>query len=162
MPLTPVDERKQMVLTETAIPFAPAAMLPSPPQEVEKDRVLLVEDNLVRGYAWSIHRPTKAHVRAQVNQHLGKRLLEKMGYAVVTANNGKEAVDLVAQTKFFCIFMDCQMPGMFPSPLYSISLTHGIGSLGWFRGNVEDTRARKERHNQWTVTHCRAHCQRQQ
>ncbi|KIP04325.1 hypothetical protein PHLGIDRAFT_25656 [Phlebiopsis gigantea 11061_1 CR5-6] len=91
VPLTPVDERKQMVLTETAIPFAVAGMLPPHPQEVEIDRVLLVEDNLV-------------------NQHLGKRLLEKIGCSVVTANNGQEAVDLVMQSKFFCIFMDCQMP----------------------------------------------------
>ena len=44
-----------------------------------------------------------------MNQHLGKRLLERLGYEVVTANNGKEAIEEVAKTQFSCCFMDCQV-----------------------------------------------------
>lgn len=46
-----------------------------------------------------------------MNQHLGKRLLEKLGYDVVTASNGEEAVEKVVHNTFRCCFMDCQMPG---------------------------------------------------
>ena len=45
----------------------------------------------------------------QVNQHLGKRLLEKLGYDVETASNGQEAVDKAMQMTFNCCFMDCQV-----------------------------------------------------
>ncbi|PSR93740.1 hypothetical protein PHLCEN_2v4635 [Hermanssonia centrifuga] len=51
--------------------------------------ILLVEDNMI-------------------NQHLGKRLLEKLGYDVVAVSNGQEAVDRVVQQNFICCFMDCQ------------------------------------------------------
>lgn len=72
----------------------PPELAPPPPAPEERQRVLLVEDNIV-------------------NQHLGMRLLEKLGYAVDTASNGKEAVDRVSQSKYLCCFMDCQMPGSF-------------------------------------------------
>ncbi|KAI0706091.1 hypothetical protein BC835DRAFT_1403562 [Cytidiella melzeri] len=80
----PREERKVELVT------------PEPVQVVQepglaKLEILLVEDNLV-------------------NQHLGKRLLEKLGYSVTTANNGQEAVDQVMQSSFHCCFMDCQMP----------------------------------------------------
>ncbi len=59
-------------------------------------RVLLVEDNLV-------------------NQQLALRLLEKRGHAVVTANNGREALARLAETAFsgfHLVLMDLQMPEM--------------------------------------------------
>ncbi|KAI0674013.1 hypothetical protein C8Q78DRAFT_968724 [Trametes maxima] len=64
------------------------------PVEVEpetREKVLLVEDNMV-------------------NQRLGCRLLEKLGYDVTTANDGKQAIAAVRETYFTCCLMDCQMP----------------------------------------------------
>ncbi len=61
-------------------------------QEVIKDKLLLVEDNLI-------------------NQRLTKLILEKAGYDVVTASNGQEAVDYYkASSDFKVIIMDIQMP----------------------------------------------------
>ncbi len=58
----------------------------------EKELLLLVEDNLI-------------------NQRLTKLILEKSGYAVLTANNGQVAVDLFkSNPKIKLIIMDIQMP----------------------------------------------------
>ncbi|HYL73455.1 MAG TPA: response regulator [Bryobacteraceae bacterium] len=56
-------------------------------------RVLLAEDN-------------------HVNQVLAVRLLERRGHQVVVANNGREAVELLAQDHFDAVLMDVQMPHM--------------------------------------------------
>ncbi len=56
-------------------------------------RVLLVEDN-------------------KVNQEVALRLLDKLGCMVVVANNGLEAVNVLAKEAFDMVFMDCQMPEM--------------------------------------------------
>jgi CheY-like chemotaxis protein len=57
-------------------------------------RVLLVEDN-------------------EMNQELAMELLSQAGMQVVLANNGKEAVDILAKdTRFDGVLMDCQMPVM--------------------------------------------------
>ncbi|KAI0076824.1 hypothetical protein K474DRAFT_1198151 [Panus rudis PR-1116 ss-1] len=77
----------------------PPTLLVEPPRTAdsssrrrkEKARVLLVEDNMI-------------------NQNLGKRLLEKLGYEVMTASDGQQAVDAVRKSAFECCLMDCQMP----------------------------------------------------
>ena len=56
-------------------------------------KILLAEDNLI-------------------NQKLAARLLEKQGWQVTIANNGKEAVVLSEKGKFDMILMDIQMPEM--------------------------------------------------
>jgi PAS domain S-box-containing protein len=56
-------------------------------------RVLLAEDN-------------------PVNQKLAVRLLEKLGHAVVLANNGREALEAVGREEFDVVLMDVQMPEM--------------------------------------------------
>ncbi len=56
-------------------------------------RVLLTEDNAV-------------------NRKLGVRLLEKRGYEVKTAENGRIAVEMVRKENFDLILMDVQMPEM--------------------------------------------------
>ncbi len=56
-------------------------------------RILLAEDN-------------------PINQKLAKRLLEKQGWNVTIANNGKEAVELAGKNSFDIILMDVQMPEM--------------------------------------------------
>jgi two-component system, sensor histidine kinase and response regulator len=54
-------------------------------------RILLAEDN-------------------QVNQTLAVRLLEKRGYTVVVAGNGREALKVLESSNFDLILMDVQMP----------------------------------------------------
>jgi PAS domain S-box-containing protein len=56
-------------------------------------RILVAEDNMV-------------------NQKLARILLEKQGYAVALACNGREAVDLFRAQRFDAVLMDLQMPEM--------------------------------------------------
>ncbi len=53
--------------------------------------ILLAEDNLV-------------------NQKVAKKILEKMGHVVTIADNGRKAVDALAQENFDLILMDVSMP----------------------------------------------------
>jgi two-component system sensor histidine kinase/response regulator len=61
--------------------------------EVRSARILLAEDNLV-------------------NQRVAVGLLTRRGHHVTVANNGREAVDLVAREVFDIVLMDVQMPEM--------------------------------------------------
>ena len=54
-------------------------------------KVLLVEDN-------------------EINQELALDLLTSNGLSVEVANNGQEAIDILAHTEFDGVLMDCQMP----------------------------------------------------
>lgn len=47
-----------------------------------------------------------------VNQKLAIRLLERFGYTVTLAANGKQAVEAAREQKFDLILMDVQMPEM--------------------------------------------------
>jgi signal transduction histidine kinase/CheY-like chemotaxis protein len=62
-------------------------------EEKQSFRVLLAEDNAV-------------------NQVLAVRLLEKRGYSVVVAANGRDAVEALEKENFDLVLMDIQMPGM--------------------------------------------------
>jgi CheY-like chemotaxis protein len=68
---------------------APAARL-SPGKKM---RILVAEDN-------------------RVNQVIVTRILQRLGHALVIANNGKEALSLLAQQPFDLVLMDVQMPEM--------------------------------------------------
>ena len=48
----------------------------------------------------------------RVNQIVAVRTLEKMGHSVVVAENGREAVSLLAREAFDLVLMDIQMPEM--------------------------------------------------
>ena len=69
------------------------AVAPSDNKPVFPDSVLIVDDN-------------------RVNRFLLRRLLEKQGVQVFCAENGKEAVDKLLDTRVNLIFMDIQMPVM--------------------------------------------------
>jgi two-component system, sensor histidine kinase and response regulator len=56
-------------------------------------RLLLVEDNAV-------------------NQLVASRMLQRLGFTVEFATDGKKAVDMVAANRYDLVFMDCQMPVM--------------------------------------------------
>jgi PAS domain S-box-containing protein len=58
-----------------------------------RSRVLLAEDNTV-------------------NQTLAVRLLEKRGYSVIVASDGRAAVEAFEKDQFDVVLMDIQMPGM--------------------------------------------------
>ena len=62
-------------------------------EEHHRRSVLLAEDNAI-------------------NQTLAVRLLEKRGYRVSVAENGRKALELLAREKFDAILMDLQMPEM--------------------------------------------------
>ncbi|HUP70837.1 MAG TPA: response regulator [Acidimicrobiales bacterium] len=72
-----------------AVPDAPAA----PAEDESRTLVLLVEDDAV-------------------NRRVAVPMLEKMGYRVEVATNGREAVDAVARSAYGAVIMDCQMPEM--------------------------------------------------
>jgi PAS domain S-box-containing protein len=62
-----------------------------PKKTFEQSRVLLVEDNLV-------------------NQKLAIALLKKLKLTPDIANNGQEALDMLAVERYDLVLMDCQMP----------------------------------------------------
>jgi signal transduction histidine kinase/DNA-binding response OmpR family regulator len=85
------------LLPEGAEPIAPPPALPAPKEPAllsgEIRRVLLAEDN-------------------RVNQMVATKLLEGLGFQVDLAENGQEALDMVAERAYPVILMDCQMPIM--------------------------------------------------
>jgi PAS domain S-box-containing protein len=64
-----------------------------PAHAAQRARVLVTDDNAI-------------------NRMLAKKVLERFGCRVDTANDGAEAVDLAKRTPFDLIFMDCHMPQM--------------------------------------------------
>ena len=60
---------------------------------VQPLRILLVEDNVI-------------------NQKVASLMLKKKGHVVVTVNNGREAIETLADQDFDAVLMDVQMPEM--------------------------------------------------
>ena len=87
------DAQFEIAEPETSSTQADQVETPPPESIQESAHILLVEDNLV-------------------NQKLGLRLLEKWGYQVELAENGKIAVEKYQEDSFDLILMDCMMPEM--------------------------------------------------
>jgi len=75
------------------LPVSAEPVFEEPSPTMAKLRILLAEDN-------------------QINQRLVLAWLERIGYAVTVAENGREAVDAMANAEFDVILMDVQMPEM--------------------------------------------------
>lgn len=75
-------------LIKTALPAADTKR-----QQFPGARILVVED-------------------MRVNTMLIKKLLEKCGCSVFTAEHGKEALEMMQHDRYDLVFMDCQMPEM--------------------------------------------------
>jgi signal transduction histidine kinase/DNA-binding response OmpR family regulator len=95
--------RQSTLFDAIATAIGPAEMLPmtrlATPAAVGRDhggrplQILLAEDN-------------------PVNQMTATTMLEKLGHAVVVANNGRQAIDRINEQEFDIVFMDVQMPEM--------------------------------------------------
>jgi CheY-like chemotaxis protein len=104
--LTPeAGERERVLLTRHHFPAPEPTATPNGP------RVLIAEDN-------------------PVNQKIARRIVEKLGFSVETANNGREAVQAVQSAHFDVVLMDCQMP-----ELDGFGATEAIRKLGGDRGD---------------------------
>jgi two-component system sensor histidine kinase/response regulator len=87
----PLDARAVVVEAASPEDRAMSSALPVSDGCSARPRVLVAEDN-------------------EVNQLVAVRLLEKCGYRVDIAENGREAVRMSQQGGYTAIFMDCQMP----------------------------------------------------
>ncbi len=66
--------------------------LPEPEPDSDNEiRILIVEDNVI-------------------NQRVAKRMVENMGFKTEIANNGQEALDMLAERYYDLILLDVQMP----------------------------------------------------
>jgi two-component system sensor histidine kinase/response regulator len=97
-PLTPVRFCRDLGstatdLTDRARARTAAVEADTPAGPVHQRHILLVEDN-------------------PINQRVAERMLARLGYRVDTANNGYEATERMARTRYDVVLMDCQMPEM--------------------------------------------------
>ena len=81
------------VMGKSMKPQHTAGIGPSRTLRNELSHILVVDDN-------------------PVNRKLAARLVEKRGFQVTTACNGKQAIQLTGETVFDLVFMDVQMPEM--------------------------------------------------
>jgi signal transduction histidine kinase/ActR/RegA family two-component response regulator len=80
-----------VLLSAVDRPVSPPPQLRAAP--VSARRVLLVEDNFV-------------------NQRVAVYMLAKLGHSVDVARHGREAIDMLSQSAYDLVLMDCQMPEM--------------------------------------------------
>jgi len=94
--LKPITKSKLFNVIIETLSKDKAIELPVPKKQINIDKklnILLAEDN-------------------PVNQKIAASMLEKQGFNVIIANNGKEAMDLLKKEDFDLVLMDVQMPEM--------------------------------------------------
>ena len=95
-PVQPSELFDAMVAALSSKSVAETSVRPAPQTQQRRKiatKILLAEDNAV-------------------NRKLAKTLLEKHGYTVVIATNGREAIDILGRDKVDLVLMDVQMPEM--------------------------------------------------
>jgi signal transduction histidine kinase/ActR/RegA family two-component response regulator len=95
LPIVPSEAETELEPSsdEASCGRLPAASLAIGDEAGRPRRVLVVDDNLV-------------------NQRIAIRMLERLGYAVDGAVNGRDAVECFVPGRYAMILMDCQMPEM--------------------------------------------------
>jgi len=91
VPLRPVDAAAAAVTSEK--PEVDAAERARAPSSGGPRRILVAEDN-------------------PINQIVTRRMLERRGFVVDVADDGRKAVEMHLQAPYDLIFMDCQMPDL--------------------------------------------------
>ncbi|MDB5013149.1 MAG: histidine kinase [Daejeonella sp.] len=79
-----------------------------PSQQLEQKKSLLLTEEFALNFPLNI-------LLAEdnlINQKLAIRVLSKLGYKIEVANNGKEAINLLANKDYNVVLMDVQMPEM--------------------------------------------------
>lgn len=95
-PIIPSELRRRLGIIFKISEYEPSAPVAENPEELSNlnlHRVLLAEDNLV-------------------NQKVGCRMLESLGFSVDIAPDGECAVNLAQIQQYDLVFMDVQMPGL--------------------------------------------------
>jgi len=97
-PLRRTQLLDQLTLVLNASPAQEVSPSPpddvTPPESTEKTlRILLAEDN-------------------PVNQQVASRMLQRLGYQIDIASNGREAIEAMKNKRYDVLFMDVQMPVM--------------------------------------------------
>ena len=87
----PLQGRQSAAESTGPVATASATVTGAAERQPGQLELLLVEDNAI-------------------NMALAKALLGRMGHRVSTANNGQEALDVLARQCFDAVLMDCQMP----------------------------------------------------
>ena len=88
----PLPVLKRVGMAECA-PSAPQADFAGLPERLKGLRVLLAEDN-------------------ELNRLIAREMLERIGFVVDEAVDGREAVRMAKRNTYAAVFMDIQMPGM--------------------------------------------------